>query len=326
MRRAHATGGEPGVDARGHDVDPPWVEAQLDHLVLGRRRQGDHPAAAVDRRGDPALDDVADLGQLRGQDHLPHVGVDVVQEDDAGHRGPQRREERHAVPDLDQAVGSTVGVAHLGQRGAGEHQVATGLADHLVAVAPAVVRVALGPRGAHEDLDAGLGPQPGDGGGVDLGSAGLDVVEVAPGDHVDPVQARGRRRCHPASARWPLGRRRTAGAGGSTDHRVGVGPRVGWDLRRPAPGSRLTLEHRLTARRARESARPPPPRADLSMTAAPTDPSGPVEPDLRATLERRGRRRGVDDRRPRPGCCGPRPATSRRPGGSSRSAASGADR
>ena len=33
----------------------------------------------------------------------------------------------------------------------------------------------------------GLGPQPGDLGGVDLAAAGLDVVEVAPGEHVDPA-------------------------------------------------------------------------------------------------------------------------------------------
>ncbi len=44
-------------------------------------------------------------GVPRAQDHLPHLGVHVMEEDDAGAPGPQRREEGHAVPDLDQPVG-----------------------------------------------------------------------------------------------------------------------------------------------------------------------------------------------------------------------------
>ena len=74
--------------------------------------------------------------------------------------------------------------------GAREHEVAAGLADHLVAVArqptggwPCAYDVRM------RDVDAGLGPQPGDGGGVHLGAAGLDVVEVAPGQHVDAAEA-----------------------------------------------------------------------------------------------------------------------------------------
>jgi hypothetical protein len=50
--------------------------------------------------------------------------------------------------------------------------------------------VALGVRGAHGDLDAGLGPAPGDLVGVDLRAAGLDVGQVAPGQQVDVLQAR----------------------------------------------------------------------------------------------------------------------------------------
>ncbi len=43
-------------------------------------------------------------------------------------------------------------------------------------------------RGADRDLDARLGPQPGDRRGVELGAAGLDVGEVAPGEHVDAAE------------------------------------------------------------------------------------------------------------------------------------------
>ena len=70
--------------------------------------------------------------------------------------------------------------------------VAAGLADHLVPVAPGLVRVPLRVRGAHHDLDAGLGPELGDRRRVDLGAAGFDVVEVAPGQHVDALEARRR--------------------------------------------------------------------------------------------------------------------------------------
>ena len=49
--------------------------------------------------------------------------------------------------------------------------------------------MALGVGGAHRDLDAGFGPQAGDLGRVDLRSTGLDVVEVAPREEVDPPDA-----------------------------------------------------------------------------------------------------------------------------------------
>jgi hypothetical protein len=49
--------------------------------------------------------------------------------------------------------------------------------------------VALGVRGPHGDLDAGLRPAAGDLVGVDLGAAGLDVGQVAPRQQVDVLQA-----------------------------------------------------------------------------------------------------------------------------------------
>jgi hypothetical protein len=74
-----------------------------------------------------------------------------------------------------------------------EHHEPTVLAHEVVAVAVALVRVALGVRGAHDDLEPGLGPEGEDLGRVDLGAPGLDVDEIASGQHVDPAQAGFRR-------------------------------------------------------------------------------------------------------------------------------------
>ena len=95
---------------------------------------------------------------------------------------------------------------------AGEHHVAPGLADDPVAAAAALRRRTLGVGGAHGDLDAGLGPQAGHGGGVQLGAARLHVGEVAPGQDVDAVQ--------------------TGSGGDVADLGDGVGP----CQRRPGPG------------------------------------------------------------------------------------------
>jgi hypothetical protein len=63
-------------------------------------------------------------------------------------------------------------------------------ADDPVAVADGGRRAADGERRAEGDVDAGLGPEAGDGVGVDLGAPGLVVVQVAPGEEVDAAQAR----------------------------------------------------------------------------------------------------------------------------------------
>jgi hypothetical protein len=115
----------------------------------------------------------------------------VVEEHDARAPAPGRAEEGHAVPDLDQQVAGTGAAGHLRERGSGEHHVAAGPADHLVAVAHGLGRLALGPRGAQRDLDAGCRPALRDLCDVDLGPAGLDVVEVAPGQGVHTADAGG---------------------------------------------------------------------------------------------------------------------------------------
>jgi hypothetical protein len=116
--------------------------------------------------------------------------VHVVQEDDTRAPVPQRAEERHAVPDLDEHVTGAGAPEQLGHRRPGEHHVAAGAADDLVAIAHVLDRLALGPRGAHGDLDACGRPQLRHLGDVQLGTAGLDVVEVAPREDVDAADAR----------------------------------------------------------------------------------------------------------------------------------------
>jgi hypothetical protein len=183
-------GREDGVDPGGDDVDPVGPVAELvDQLVLGRPRQRDDPRPPVEERGDPALDGVAHGGEPRREHHLPHLGVDVVQEDDPRPDRPQRREEGHPVPDLDEAVPSSVAVDDLVDRSPGKDQVAATLPDDLVPVAPAERWVPLRVGGPQQHLDARLRPQLGDGGGVHLRAARLDVVEVAPRDEVDPPEA-----------------------------------------------------------------------------------------------------------------------------------------
>ena len=97
---------------------------------------------------------------------------------------PHRREPRHAVPHLDEGVGAAHPPGQLGDRGAGEHRVAAAPADDPVAVAAVGGRQADGGRRAVDDVQPGRGPPAHQLVGVDLGPAGVGVVEVPPGQHV----------------------------------------------------------------------------------------------------------------------------------------------
>ena len=100
-----APGRELGLDAGRGDRHPVVRDAQLvDDLSFGRGRKGHDAGPSVDGRGQTVLDGVPALGQTGGKDHLPHLGMDVMEEDDVRGVGPQGREERHPVPDLNQAV------------------------------------------------------------------------------------------------------------------------------------------------------------------------------------------------------------------------------
>ncbi len=155
-------GGEPRIDAGRHDVHARRLEPQLrDQLLLRRLRERDDRRAAVDRRRDPRLDRVPERRQPRRQRHAPHPPVDVVQPRDVRPTRPHRREEGHPVPDLDEGVTLPVPSHDLAEDGPREDHVATGLADHPVALPPRHHRVPRRVRGAHRHLYPGLGPQSG---------------------------------------------------------------------------------------------------------------------------------------------------------------------
>ena len=126
------------IDTRRHDVDPCRPRSRAARrarasttptsVTIGVRRYSGGATRNSMRAPEPR--------EARRQRHLPHRVVHVVQPRDARAPRPQRREERHAVPDLDEPVARAVPTHHLAERGPREHHVAPGLADHPVAVAP----------------------------------------------------------------------------------------------------------------------------------------------------------------------------------------------
>ena len=106
----------------------------LDDVDLGRFRERDDGGPAVERRSQAVFDAIAERSQPRWEDHLPHLGMHVMQKHHSGPATPQRREERHAIPDLDQAItGADLG-AHASERGPGEDGVTAGPTVDRVAV------------------------------------------------------------------------------------------------------------------------------------------------------------------------------------------------
>ena len=170
-------------------MDALRLEVQLlNQLELRRLRKGDDLRAAVDGRRDPVFDHPAHAGEPGRQRHLPHRVVDVMQPHHVRPSGPQRREERHAVPDLDEGVTRAVPAHHLAERRPREHHVPAALADDAVAVTPRDGAVSGRVRGSHRDLDPGLTPQGRHLRGVQLRPAGFGIVEVAPREHAHATQ------------------------------------------------------------------------------------------------------------------------------------------
>ncbi|GIU87533.1 MAG: hypothetical protein KatS3mg009_2048 [Acidimicrobiia bacterium] len=245
------------MDAPGREPQP------FDQLPLGGLRQRDDRRAPVQRRCDTELDRAPEAGEPRRERHLPHRVVHVVQPDHAGPARPHGREPRHAVPDLDERVARTVPAHHLAERGTREHEVAAGLADHAVAVAPRDLRAAGGVRGPHRHLDPGPSPQGRDVRGVDLRAPGLGVVEVAPGEHRDAPQP-GRRGDVAELVDHVLGNGRRGRAFGFRHGQgpllTGVGARAvyarpPWRAGTARPGARRARAARTPARRAGPSGR-----------------------------------------------------------------------
>src|SRR5439155_24352477 len=106
---------------------------------------------------------------------------------------PDRREERHAVPNLDQRVARAVPTHNLAEGRAREHQVPARLADDPVTVSPADLSRSGRVRRSHRHFDAGLPPERGDPRRVQLRPTGLRIVDVAPRKYRDATETRGRR-------------------------------------------------------------------------------------------------------------------------------------
>ena len=108
--RAGPAGGEAVGDAVRGDRDAGRVGAVVvDDLVTGGIGCGHEAPALVDGRHREALDEVTDPSGPAGEQVVPGAEVHVVDQSDLGRGRPQRREERDAVEDLDDAVGRARG-------------------------------------------------------------------------------------------------------------------------------------------------------------------------------------------------------------------------
>src|ERR671919_557302 len=184
-------GGVAGIDTVGDDPYPPGIQPELVHqLALGRLRHGDDGRPPVEGRRHLSLEQRAQGPEAGTEGHLPHLGVDVVDDDDTRPPVPQGAEERHAVPDLDQHVAGPGTAEQLGGGSTGKHHVAAGPPHDPVAIADGLGGLALSPGGAESDFEAGCRPATGGLVDVDLRPPGLHVVEVAPREHVDATDAR----------------------------------------------------------------------------------------------------------------------------------------
>ena len=135
------------------------------------------------------LDAIAEGGQPRRKDHLPHLGMHVMQKDHSGRATPQRREERHAIPDLDHAItGADLG-AHARECGAGEDGVTAGPTVDGVAITVDLPGRTIDARCPFAHVDARVRPSPQHFVRVKLRPSRLGVLEIPPGHHVDSANA-----------------------------------------------------------------------------------------------------------------------------------------
>ena len=190
--RACSAASTPGGATR----DPLGAQAEhVDDLAPRGLRQRDDPARAGRSGGATRRSTRSPSRASIGGRTMPHISACTwCRKTMRGPAVPQRREEGHAVPDLDQRVAGAVPHADALPGRTGEHGVAAGLAQHPVAVAGRARPVPRDGRGAEGDVEAGGGPARRDHVGVQLGAARLGVVEVTPGDEVDAADARPRRR------------------------------------------------------------------------------------------------------------------------------------
>ena len=139
---------------------------------------------------------------------------------------PHRREPRHAVPDLDRGASERPIRPVSSRRHRARRTPSTcSPGGHPVAVAPCRRREAGGGRRAVHDVEAGRRPAAHELVGVELGPPGVGIVEVAPGQHVDPAHA-----ALPDVGDELVDRVRRRHAGKATDSAASSG----WGVPRPA--------------------------------------------------------------------------------------------
>ena len=157
----------------------------------------------------------------------------MVEQHHPGSMGPHGGQERHAIPDLDDGVSRAVSARKFCNASSKETRVAPSTSYDLVTVTASLLSQARSPGRPNGHLQAGGCPTADDLVGVDFGSAGFRVIEVAPGQHVYPPDPRGRGERVKVASGEPAG-----GVFGDHAVRMVVPGRV-------APGSRIqtTVEY-----------------------------------------------------------------------------------
>ena len=114
----------------------------------------------------------------------------VVLNDHPRSSGPQGTQEGHTVPHLHQGVPSAVATQHLGQGATRKPLVATSPPHPLYAVPHQRGGLARDLGGADADLQTGRRPPTGHLVQMEFGAPGLDIVEIAPRQYVNPSDTR----------------------------------------------------------------------------------------------------------------------------------------
>ena len=101
--------------------------------------------------------------------------------------GPPGGKKGDTVPDLNQGVTAAMTPKQFGGNSPRKDQVPAGVAKDLVAFSNGPGWRSRSVGRAHDHLNAGSRPAGGDGPGMQCRAAGLDVIEIAPCQHVNPT-------------------------------------------------------------------------------------------------------------------------------------------
>ena len=182
---------ETRIDAVVRDGDALRVGAVvLDDFIACRVSHGDECASPVDDRYCVALEELADVTERTGQQHVPRSEMHVVHETDLRFARPQRCKEGHAVEDLYDGVAGSHASGDRVERRGGEHAETATMADHSVPIARDLCRRVVDSTGVHRDIDPGERHMSAHLGGVFFGSSAVRGVEVTEREEMDVPNAR----------------------------------------------------------------------------------------------------------------------------------------